>query len=271
MQGHYQDRPTAHRRRTVGDGTASCQASGFTIVELLASIGVLMLLIGLIAPGMAAARERARAQLSASNVRQIAQSFLSYTADEDGFYPIGEEGRLYAITFDGHSIRTNFKHFEFSSVWPVLLRSYAPWDEHWQIWFSPGRDVEAPGSGSSVLPRPSYVYSQAFLAKGQLWTEGRIPDERSRGLLTGNRAHEVVYPASKVMLWDQQTAYLRRHELWLPSMHANPAPMAFADLHVIEQSPRDAVPGVVNVWSMGAGPPPPLHNTPMGVRGRDYE
>lgn len=245
--------------------------AGFTLIELLICLGIVMIVMGLALPAFAAARERARAQKSASNVRQLGQAVLVYCGDQDGFYPIGEQGRAYSISMDGEFPRQSFAHFEFSYAWPVLLRAYAPWDANWQLWYSPGRRVRPPSGGRFVPAWPSYEYSQSFLAKGPLWVQGRVPEDGLKRLLAGNRDHEVLFPSEKVMMWDGELAYLLRQRPWLGGMLGNPAPMLFADHHVAELSPSDATPGVVNVLNMGHGARPlPLHNTPMGVQGRDY-
>jgi len=60
------------------------EASGFTLVELLAVIAVLLLLAALLFPALAGARERARRTACLSNLRQLAAADFMYAGDHGG-------------------------------------------------------------------------------------------------------------------------------------------------------------------------------------------
>jgi len=62
---------------------------GMTLVELLSVIGIVSILLGLLAPSLAGAREAARTAACASNVRQIALANLFHARDHDGRYVAG--------------------------------------------------------------------------------------------------------------------------------------------------------------------------------------
>lgn len=59
---------------------------GFTLVELLVVIAIIALLIAMLIPGLATARERARRAKCLSNLRQIAVGFTLYLEDSSGFF-----------------------------------------------------------------------------------------------------------------------------------------------------------------------------------------
>jgi prepilin-type N-terminal cleavage/methylation domain-containing protein/prepilin-type processing-associated H-X9-DG protein len=61
----------------------------FTLIELLVSLAVVALLIALLAPGLAAARGRAREAVCISNLRQLGAAVHLYAADHDGHAPPG--------------------------------------------------------------------------------------------------------------------------------------------------------------------------------------
>ncbi len=62
-------------------------ASGFTLVDVLATISVIAVLIGLLVPGLAGVSESARRVACQSNVRQIGLALVMYTNDYNGQLP----------------------------------------------------------------------------------------------------------------------------------------------------------------------------------------
>jgi prepilin-type N-terminal cleavage/methylation domain-containing protein len=63
---------------------------GFTLVELLVVIAVLLVLISLLLPTLTAAREQARGVVCQGHLRQLWQGFLLFAADHDGRLPGNE-------------------------------------------------------------------------------------------------------------------------------------------------------------------------------------
>ncbi len=62
---------------------------GFTLIELLVVVAIIAVLVALLLPAMASARENARVLRCTSNVRQIGLAFMYYLDDYDGYLPPG--------------------------------------------------------------------------------------------------------------------------------------------------------------------------------------
>lgn len=66
----------------------------FSLIELLVVIAIIAVMTGLVLPGLAGAREAARASECASNVRQLAIAATVYADDHRGFLPPGASNIL---------------------------------------------------------------------------------------------------------------------------------------------------------------------------------
>ncbi len=71
-----------------GDIPLRSQRAGFTLVDVIVSIGVIALLISLLLPSLHKASESARKVVCQSNIRQIGIGVLSYADDSRGHIPI---------------------------------------------------------------------------------------------------------------------------------------------------------------------------------------
>src|SRR5436190_13025615 len=67
--------------------------NGFTLIELLVVIAVMAILVAILFPVFAQAREKARQASCLSNLKQIGAAMLIYTEDYDTRYPGGGEFR----------------------------------------------------------------------------------------------------------------------------------------------------------------------------------
>jgi prepilin-type N-terminal cleavage/methylation domain-containing protein len=62
--------------------------SGFTLVELLVVIGIIAVLIAVLLPALARARDAAKRVVCLSNMRQLSQAIYNYGAQNKGFIPL---------------------------------------------------------------------------------------------------------------------------------------------------------------------------------------
>ncbi len=128
------------RRRMIASRTRS---AGFTLVELLVVIAILALLMALLAPSLRRARTLTRRAVDASNTSQLLQTFQSYAASGEGWYPYANrETNAGTDIGRGHDDMVAFRY----STWLVLRDRYGWTNERiactsyhdtiWMDWFT---------------------------------------------------------------------------------------------------------------------------------------
>ena len=63
------------------------QRRGFTLVELMVALGVIVVLLSLILPTLNRAREMSKQTSCLGNLRNLGTAFMSYVADNEGLFP----------------------------------------------------------------------------------------------------------------------------------------------------------------------------------------
>lgn len=164
----------AEGERAVGGGRRA--GRGFTLVELLVVVAVIALLVGVLLPALAGARDAGRAVACQSNIRQLALAQAAYAVDFDGWlvdYGLTHGGG-YGLDAELSWVNALDGYFgEGIAAWPeepdpanpdapvrssFLLRSPVDDSPHWHP-LLPGSDVGAepvPGSGGHKYRVTSY-------------------------------------------------------------------------------------------------------------------
>lgn len=267
---------------------------GFTLLELLVSIGVIGVLIAILAPALRGARGAALETVALANVRSVGQVTQMYSL-ENGRHPFRGAGEfpasmsenfpdfqpqagvaMYAWYPSGVLIGTT-GHFAQAWLWPSIVMPLEEWPEHWETWVSPRKDRPLPtaedfgmSEDNPVRDQISVRYSNAFVARPEFFSDrrGASQDDWTR-LLRATRPSDVRFPSGKVMLWDNDLSYRTGAPVErVDGVLDADTPMAFADGHGAAKNPTEAGDAFENLLSEGVTSK--LHDTKDGVHGRDY-
>ena len=259
----------------------------FTLIELLVVIVIVSILLSLALPALAGARRQAKATVAIANGRTVGTTFNQY-ADEFGAYPFADDtkmplnmpqpprpGIMHVPWFPVGAIIGTSEPWHLSSLWAGLVGSAMGWQENYAAWVSPGLSTALPevDPGSMIFtdalePHVSWRYSNAFIARPKVWDADNPPAGADWPKLWKSCAPaDVLFPADKVLLWDADLAYIHPEPKLIDDHYDHTTPMVFADGHADLLNPQKASAPVRNPFS---GSQRRLHDTPNGIRGRDY-
>lgn len=267
------------------------QRSGFTLVEVLVVIGVIGILIAIALPALSGARGSALQTVSLSNVRSVGQQMEQYATihrqyphrglgdipaelvGDEGFIP--EDDVIIVSWYPGQIIMATSDYFAQSFLWPAIVTPIEQWPEYWSTWISPRKDdADLPklddfgfDDGPSIEEQISVRYSNSFVA-APAYFSGQPQNVDVESMLRAIKPHEVRYGSQKVMLWDNDLAYITRDvPERIDGLLDAKTPMCFADGHGEILNPQDASEAVDNPRIERVSK---LHATKNGVHGRDY-
>lgn len=113
---------------------------GFTLVELLVAIAIIMLLAGIAFPILGGMREKGRQTACASNLHQLYLACRMYAEDYDGYLPIYSNRILRDDPMWDHRVGGPYPAAD------VLHSILTPYAQHRRVWYCPsdpiaGQDV----------------------------------------------------------------------------------------------------------------------------------
>lgn len=230
----------------------------FTLVELLVTAGVVLLLIGILLPGLGRAREQARSTLCQSNIRQLAMANGLYAQEFGGVYVPGASAFLSNL-HRWHGERSTLQEPFVSSRGPLVAYLGPDGAIRDCPTFRPEKRGFETGNGG-------YGYNNAYVGV-QMTMNPQIRD------LAGTVADRIKHPGETVMFTDSafvdgqlieySFAEPRFHPLFAsradPSIHfrhAQRANVAWCDGHISTQRrtytwSSGIYPGDPDRWDIG--------------------
>lgn len=237
----------------------------FTLIEVLVVIGIIGVLIAIVVPSLSSARAAGGETVTRSNMKQLGATMENYIQVYDQTYPYAPPGAFLFLTppeeRDDGSSGAIVPYWNLDAYWVALMHDIAPWREHYRTWIGPGgiADEHDPWKDEDGFRFPSYRLSHTFFARPELWAPATQDDP---SFYRPVHAQDVLYPASKVMMWDAELTHLASN----PKADRDMRSMLFGDGHVEGRR-----------LSVAATPPTipfkqtkPVQDTPDGVHGRDY-
>lgn len=240
--------------------TMRSDSKGFSLIEVLVTIGIIGVLLAILIPVLAGGRSTAQRTASLANLRSIGQLVHAYTEQYTETYPWATGG------INGCDIKMQFLPvWQMHLLWPVAMHEVIPPRELARMTLSPG--ARRDGAQRDCGQPTSYHYSQSFLARPETWSGRSAADE---SLLRGVTIGMVIHPSSKALMWDWELPYKKEEPRRAGPDLDEPTPMLFADGHGAARTPSQASTPVENPFADSFSRTARLHNTADGVRGRDY-
>jgi prepilin-type N-terminal cleavage/methylation domain-containing protein/prepilin-type processing-associated H-X9-DG protein len=229
--------------------------SGFTLVELLVVIGIIVVLIAILLPVLNKAREQARTVHCQSNIRQILMAMFCYADDNRGVLPIPQGNDLVSywgvVLYNGQPGQLDYNQGH-SKLLRYISRSPATVQE---IFVCPS-DFEPRSTGNlnvtlagtwdgQVHPDPTHQRNFSYTFS-----------ERLMMRLRGVKLTQIVSSDQKILVLEEELPWKLHNEplmendfvmppTWsciLTKRHSGLANEGFADGHVERMGPGDFPP-----------------------------
>lgn len=190
---------------------------GFTLLELLVVVAILAILLAMLLPGLAAAREQGKRARCLANLRQVAVGWHSYLTDNGGcFYPNTCNARLY---YGGREHGYSAERSGGCVLEKRPLNPYVGYDPQVpktaEVYRCPS-DTGATGlthqPGSQGVTTydfwgNSYPANFKLLTQDPLWRAPVAPEPPWVGPPPPVRLHHIEFPEAQVVLASDQQLY----------------------------------------------------------------
>lgn len=243
--------------------------TAFTLIEVLVSIAVIAVLIGILLPALSWARVRGTMTRSQSLARQLVAGVSLYSNDSrDAFPYFGTPGDPWGpMVVRGHDFgprRTYFRSLSWywaSLVVPEYLSPRAAVEPPWMAQSLRG------GGYTEGIVRSSFAMTDTAFAAPEYWRGVNAPEDLS--LLRATSCRDVLFPSSKGLLVDLFNGVFSSRGKVGSSSDLGKASVAWADGSGSKRSwpqvPADSEAVARPFGSHGW----PIMDTPNGLAGRD--
>jgi len=263
---------TGKNRASRPHGTAGPSHRGFSLLELLVVVAILVVLLSILLPALMRARESSMKAMGLSNVRSLAQIITIRMDRNEGQMPTFQPGEMHRMPFTEIYVLGD-NHWQMPFAWPTAMRITEDEVDTRKVFTSPGVPVDARESTPTYIL--SYAMSSSFIGSPELWGDNEISQERAERLRRGQFAHAVAHPSEKAFLWDAHFGWMSRGErpdFFAPAPDLKKPVAAFDGSAAIRNERRANAPARCwdEVQRRIISSESRYHNTKDGIRGRDW-
>ena len=174
----------------------------FTLVELLVVIGIIAVLIAILLPALAKAKEQANRVKCAANLKQFGVAFQLYTTDNRGRFPAcSAEGR-----FEDWIYWQPGRNINQGSIVKYFGKTFSP-----GVYVCPSDDVDSHGKYPGTTGGPPYRYSYTINYNMCGWPfvgqpeQVTLPPEYGGGTIQTRacKVGSIKQPAQKILMIDE--------------------------------------------------------------------
>jgi len=170
---------------------------GFTIVELMISIAIISVLIGVLLPALGGAKSRAHMIKLLANQRESMRILLSYTMDHKNVFPTFGVPETQIAPMQWQGVELDFGWWDQSSYWGLFLQS-----KGYEGWVSLGLDASPKVYDDFDCVGCGHAFSRHLLtatafADASLFKDGAADEKKTHHPQLVDAA---VYPSNKIGL-----------------------------------------------------------------------
>ena len=181
------------------------RSRGFTVVELLAVVGIIVVLVGILLPALNKARQQANTIKCHSNIRQIYCAIAMYVQEtRGGVLPIpptlGERAPFFAVQMKA----PGWYNFSVGTIWPEVATGVTA---RQRVFNCPSEGSERIAGTRLGAADPAhsrnFSYNFNFYMRGNMSGQISIGGTRYPGW-TGVKMSRVIHPERKLLILEQE-------------------------------------------------------------------